>query len=225
PRIVVLISGNGSNLQALIDASQRPPSSLAMTSEAELLTLPADIALVVSNKSKAFGLERAAKAGIPTWVHTLKPYRERHAADPDPTHAPAPRAVYDRDLALGILERVPNPQLIVLAGWMHILSPAFLDTMGATCPVINLHPALPGAYDGIDAIGRAFRDFQAGKTQHTGIMVHRVIPEVDRGDVVLSCPVPILPEDTQETLEARMHEAEHRLIVQGAAAVLAATAP
>ncbi|KAL7747753.1 large subunit of alpha-aminoadipate reductase [Sorochytrium milnesiophthora] len=191
--VVVLISGNGSNLQALIDA-------------AESGTLPARIALVVSNRSNAFGLQRASKHNIPTLVHTLKPYKDRATA----TY----REEYDADLAQAILEHTPDPRLVVLAGFMHILSPRFLQHFPRK--VINLHPALPGQFDGAHAIERAFEAYKAGSISSTGVMVHHVIPEVDRGEVIVQRSVPIEPSDTLQTLEERIHAVEHDLIVEGA---------
>ena len=192
-RIAVLISGNGSNLQALIDASNTN-------------RLLASIHLVVSNASKAYGLERAKNAAIPTLVHTLKPYRD----------AGKSRTDFDIDLAKKILDHFApsTPDLIILAGFMHILSPEFLSYFPGK--VINLHPALPGAFDGIKAIERAFEAFQKGEITETGVMVHKVIPEVDRGDVILSRKVPIFKEDQLQDLEKRIHEVEHGLIVDAA---------
>ncbi|TPX35350.1 hypothetical protein SmJEL517_g02268 [Synchytrium microbalum] len=180
--VVVLISGSGSNLQALIDAS-----------------IP--IALVVSNKKDAFGLTRAANAKIPTLVFTLKPYRDAGKSRPE----------YDADLAAEIKKLVPAPDVVVLAGFMHILSEAFLN---AFATVINLHPALPGQFDGANAIQRAFDAFKLGEIKHSGVMVHRVIPEVDRGAPLLTREVPILDTDTLESFETRMHQVEHELIVE-----------
>ena len=98
-------------------------------------------------------------------------------------------------------------QTIVLAGWMHILSPAFLEAVA--CPVLNLHPAHSGAFPGTHAIERALAAAQAGEIDHTGVMVHHVVPEVDAGPVVATEVVPIAPDDTLDTLAARMHATEH----------------
>ncbi|KAK3821260.1 MAG: formyl transferase [Benniella sp.] len=194
PRIVVLISGTGSNLQALIDAVQNG-------------TLQAEISLVVSNRSNAYGLERAKMAGIPTKVLALKPY----------TSAGKPRTEYDADLAQIIREA--QPVLVVLAGFMHILSSAFLDEFPST-PLINLHPALPKQFDGAKAIERAFEAYKEGKIQHTGVMVHRVIQEVDGGEPLLVQEVEIRKEDDLAALQERIHAVEHVLIVRGAAMIL-----
>jgi len=181
-RIVVLISGGGSNLQALMDARV------------------ADIVLVVSNRADAFGLERANKAGIATCVLPLKPWLA----------AGGTRASYDADVAEHV--SVAQPDLIVLAGWMHVFSPSFLDN--APSKVINLHPALPGKFPGARAIERALAAAIRGEIAETGVMVHEVIPEVDAGPVLGTAAVPILPTDDLAALATRMHAAEHELLVE-----------
>ncbi len=193
PRVAVFVSGSGTNLQALIDA--------AAAGE-----LTAEIVLVVSNRKAAYGLVRAAAAGIPTLYFPLQPY----------TQAGKEREQYDADLATAVAEHAPD--LIVLAGWMHILSPAFLDRFPRR--VINLHPALPGQFAGTHAIERAFAAYQAGEIDRSGCMVHYAIPEVDAGAVIGQTVVPLEPDDTLETFEARMHLAEHALIVAATRAAL-----
>ncbi len=192
-RLVVLISGSGTNLQAILDACAEG-------------RLPAEVVLVVSNRKAAYGLVRAERAGVPTLYFPLKPYRD----------AGLSREQYDADLA----ERVAayKPDLIVLAGWMHILSPAFLDRFPNR--VINLHPALPGMFPGTHAIERAFEAFRRGEITHSGCMVHYAVPEVDAGPVIVQAEVPINDTDTLETFEERMHTTEHRLIVEAIAHVL-----
>lgn len=187
PRLVILISGSGTNLQAIVDAVDRGE-------------LAAVIPLVVSNRQAAYGLVRAQEAGIPSLYFPLKPYRD----------AGKSRQQYDADLAAEI-QRV-EPDLIVLAGWMHILSAAFLNQFSNR--VINLHPALPGHFDGVQAIERAFAAYQRGAIEHSGCMVHLAIPEVDAGPVVAQAIVPIRPDDSLADFAARMHEAEHELIVE-----------
>lgn len=186
-RLVVLISGSGSNLQALIDACAAG-------------ALNASIAAVFSNRADAFGLTRAQQAGIPAITLPLTPYRQ----------AGRPRSDYDADLAR--LVEVFEPDLIVLAGWMLILGPAFLNRFQRR--VINLHPALPGQFPGTHAIERAFQAFQRGEIRQTGVMVHWAIPEVDAGDVIASAPVEMRAGESLAELEARVHAAEHRLIVE-----------
>jgi formyltetrahydrofolate-dependent phosphoribosylglycinamide formyltransferase len=185
-RLAVLISGSGSNLQALIDATVAGQ-------------LPAEIAVVVSNRRDAYGLTRAERAGIPTRYFPFKPYRDAGRA----------REEYDADLADEVAAFAPD--LVVLAGWMHVLGPAFLDRFPGR--VLNLHPALPGQLAGMHSIERAYEAFQRGEIAHTGVMVHLAVPEYDAGPVVGSAEVPILPEDSLEDLEARIHAAEHRLLV------------
>jgi formyltetrahydrofolate-dependent phosphoribosylglycinamide formyltransferase len=185
PRLVVMISGSGTNLQAIIDAI-----------DAEQLS--AKIVLVVSNRENAFGLKRAQQANIPTLYFPFKPYKDQV------------RDVYDAALAEQIATY--QPDLIVLAGWMHILTSTFLHNFEGK--IINLHPALPGAFPGKDAIERAFDAYQQGQITHSGVMIHQVIPEVDAGAVIVQEIVPFLAGDTLETFSARMHETEHRLIVK-----------
>ncbi|KAJ1942555.1 phosphoribosylglycinamide formyltransferase, partial [Linderina macrospora] len=185
-QIVVLISGNGSNLQALIDAEQQNQ-------------LGGHISLVVSNKKSAYGLERAAKASIPTHTRTLKSYKDQGKTRED----------FDRELAEYIAAEY-SPDLVVLAGWMHILSPGFIDKFRGK--IINLHPALPGELEGAHAIDRAFEEFQQGKRQRTGVMVHFVIPEVDKGEPILTQEIPCVEGDTLENLEDRIHAVEHQIL-------------
>jgi formyltetrahydrofolate-dependent phosphoribosylglycinamide formyltransferase len=186
-RLAVFISGNGSNLQAIIDAVQAGE-------------LEAQIEVVVSNRQDTYGLVRAERAGIPTLYFPLKPYR-------DMGHS---REEYDTDLAEQMAAY--EPDLVVLAGWMHVLSPAFLDRF-PHC-VLNLHPALPGQFPGTHAIQRAYEAFQRGEIDHTGVMVHWVVPEVDAGPAIATAEVPIYPTDSLDDLETRIHTTEHRLLVE-----------
>lgn len=187
-RLVVLVSGGGTNLQALIDAIHDA-------------VLNAQIVLVVSNKRDAYALTRAAEAGIPTLTFPLKAY----------TRDGKSREEYDSDLAAQVQQA--QPDLVVLAGWMHILSPAFLSRFPNR--VINLHPALPGMFPGTHAIERAFEGWQRGEIMQSGCMVHYTVPEVDAGEVIAQRIVPFVEEDTLESYEARLHAAEHALIVEG----------
>jgi folate-dependent phosphoribosylglycinamide formyltransferase PurN len=100
----------------------------------------------------------------------------------------------------------------VLAGWMHVLSPAFLDRFPGR--VINLHPALPGTFPGVEAIRRAYEANQRGEIGESGCMVHYAVPEVDAGAVIAQARVPFIAGETLADFEARMHTAEHRLIVE-----------
>jgi formyltetrahydrofolate-dependent phosphoribosylglycinamide formyltransferase len=185
-RLVVLLSGTGTNLQAIFDAIADG-------------SLEAEIVLVVSNRKAAYGLARAENAAIPTFYFPLKAYKDSGKSAEQ----------YDHDLAAHI--DAYHPDLIVLAGWMHILSPAFLNVFPNR--IINLHPALPGACPGINAIERTFAAFQQGTVTGGGCMVHYVIPEVDAGAPIVQEAVPIFEGDTLEDFAARVHEAEHRIIV------------
>lgn len=185
-RLVVLLSGSGSNLQAILDCC------------ADAL-LPAQVVAVISNKADAFGLERARRAGVMA-IH-LSPASFHDRVDA--------RRAYDAalaDLAAGF-----QPDWVVLAGWMRLLSLPFLSRFPGR--VVNLHPALPGAFPGVHAIEAAYAAFQRGETSETGVMVHLVPDEgVDDGPLLASERVPIFPGDSLVDLEARVHAAEHRLL-------------
>jgi phosphoribosylglycinamide formyltransferase len=216
-RITVLISGSGesttwlsllqgSNLQALLDASSTAK-------------LPAQITYVLSSRSNAYGLQRAANHSPPisTSVCALKTFLNKNPG--------ATREHYDAEVAKRVVES--RPDLVVLAGWMHILSDAFLDILnGATkipqfadgssppinfpIPCINLHPALPGAFDGANAIGRAHEAFTKGEVDRTGVMVHRVVREVDRGEPLVVREIKMEKGETLAQLEAKIHEVSGR---------------
>ncbi len=182
-RLVVLISGSGSNLQAVLDACASGQ-------------IPACVAGVISNKANAYGLERARQAGIPIIV---KPKEKSQS-----------RREYDTELA--DLVTSCSPDWIVLAGWMRLLSGAFLNRFPQH--VINLHPALPGAFPGVQAIERAYDAYQRGIIEHTGVMVHLVPDEgIDCGPVLAQQVVPITPHDNLESLSERIHQVEHQLLV------------
>jgi len=192
--LAVFASGTGTNLQAIIDAieSGRLPDTR--------------ISVVVCNKKGAQALERAQRHGIPTIYHPFLPYRQKGLTRED----------YDRDLA----ERLSAypVDLVVLAGWMRIFSMAFLERYPR---VLNIHPALPGTFPGTHAIADAYEAYRRGEITETGVMVHWAPDEaVDSGPVVLSQRVPILPSDTLESLEERIHHVEHELYVRAIAQVL-----
>ncbi|MFH1084277.1 MAG: phosphoribosylglycinamide formyltransferase [Chloroflexota bacterium] len=196
--LAVLASGNGTNLQAIIDAI-------------ECGALPkTQISVVVSNRKEAFALQRAERHGIPTLYHPLLPYRR--------THGDRARQAYDADLAKQLASFPVD--LVVLAGWMHLFGMAFLRHYSGR--IINIHPALPGMFPGTHGIEEAYEAFRRGEIAHTGVMVHYVPDEgVDSGPVILQRVVPIYPEDTLDTLEARMHATEHAVYVDAIAKVLA----
>ena len=171
--IGVLVSGSGTNLQALIDAE-----------------LP--IACVGSNKPGVMGLERAAKAGIETAVFELDDYPDRPA----------------RDTALAGWLQDRGAEWVVLAGYMHVLTPAFLSRFPRR--VINLHPALLPSFPGAHAIDDAL----TYGVRWTGVSVHFVDEGVDTGPVILQEPVEVRDDDDGETLAERIHAVEHRLLPQ-----------
>ncbi len=188
-RIAVLISGFGSNLEAILEAT-------------EAGKLPGvEVALVVSNRAEAYGIKRAIRHGVPLIYFPLAPY----------TRAGRARREYDAQLAA--ILRAFDVEWVVQAGWMHLFSSAFLDQFPSR--VVNLHPALPGQFPGTHAIERAYQAYQRGEITHTGVMVHLVPDEaVDAGPVVAQEVVPIYPSDSLEELESRIHAVEHRLLVQ-----------
>jgi phosphoribosylglycinamide formyltransferase-1 len=179
--IVVLISGNGSNLQAIIDAVNNPSNN------PDQKPLPVDIKLVISSKRNAFGLERAQRAGIPTALLEDTDYETRE----------------DYDRALQMLIDEQHPKLVVLAGFMRILSEGFVNHYQDR--LINIHPSLLPEYRGLKTHQRAI---EAGDKEH-GATVHFVTPELDDGPLVLQAKVPVLADDTVETLKQRVLEKEH----------------
>jgi len=194
-RIVVLASGAGSNLQALIDAVGDG-------------RLDAEIVAVIVNRRSAFALQRAASNNIATAFFGLRPYLDDHD---DPAQA---RRRYDADLAAMVLGY--RPDLVVLAGWMHLFTMGFLEYFPGR--VINLHPALPGEFGGPNAIDDAWNAHLRDGLDRTGVMVHLVPDEgVDNGPVLATEAVPITPDDDRESLESRIHAAEHGLLVRAVA--------
>lgn len=182
-RLVVLISGNGSNLQAILNACDSGE-------------LSAKVLSVISNKAEAYGLVRARNAGVES-CHFPKLENET-------------RKEYDTRLADYVSACLPD--FVILAGWMRILSSAFLSCFPYR--VINLHPALPGMFPGMNAIERAHDAYRRGEIDHTGVMVHLVPDEgVDNGPVLGLQKIHCLPDEPLEEFEARVHEVEHRLLV------------
>lgn len=175
-RLVVLISGRGSNLQAILDGAAR----------GELLV---DIRAVISNCPGAYGLERARQAGVPTVTVDHQAFPERQAFEA------ALRDCIDAE----------HPELVILAGFMRILSPEFVAHYGGR--MLNIHPSLLPKYRGLHTHERALA---AGECEH-GASVHFVIPAVDSGPVIIQARVPVLPGDDPATLAARVLEKEHRI--------------
>jgi formyltetrahydrofolate-dependent phosphoribosylglycinamide formyltransferase len=183
-RLVVLISGNGSNLQAILDACADK-------------TLPASVVAVISNKPDSYGLTRARSAGVDAFYF---PKLENES-----------RQDYDTRLAAYVSTCFPD--YIVLAGWMHLLSSNFLSCFPNR--VINLHPALPGTFPGTHAIERAYEAFQRGEIDRSGVMVHLVPDEgVDNGPTLATQEIFFQLDETLEQFEARVHKAEHQLLVE-----------
>jgi formyltetrahydrofolate-dependent phosphoribosylglycinamide formyltransferase len=187
PRLIVLISGGGSNLQALMEAIATKQ-------------LNAEIVLVVSNRKAAYGLERAKNAGIATLYFPLKPYKDSGRS----------REEYDTDLTRELEQY--NPELLILAGWMHVDSGVMCRRFAGR--MINLHPALPGAFAGAHGIEDTFAAWQRGEVSSGGCMVHEVIPELDAGAPIVVREISLLPDDTLESYKARVHKAEHEIIVE-----------
>ena len=195
--ITVLISGNGTNLQALIDACSNQ-------------SIPhAQIVHVISNRKDAYGLTRANAAGIPISYHNLVKYKKEYQ-DLDVGKV---REIYDNDLAYMVLARTTD--IVVCAGFMHVLAPSFLQPLKAAgVPVINLHPALPGQFNGINAIQRAYEAFQRQQITKTGVMVHYVIAEVDMGEPILVREIELRSEESFQDLESRIHTVERQVIIE-----------
>ncbi|OGA24288.1 MAG: phosphoribosylglycinamide formyltransferase [Betaproteobacteria bacterium RIFCSPLOWO2_02_FULL_67_26] len=173
--LVILISGRGSNMEALLDAR-----------------LPARVAAVVSNNSQARGLGVAQARGIATAVVD-------HRAFPE-------RAAFDAALAQEIDRH--RPDLVVLAGFMRILTAPFIERYRGR--LLNIHPSLLPAFPGLDTHRRAL----AAGVQTHGCTVHFVTPAVDGGPIVVQAAVPVLPGDTEERLAARVLAEEHRIYPQ-----------
>jgi phosphoribosylglycinamide formyltransferase 1 len=176
--IGVLVSGTGTNLQALIDGE-----------------LP--VTAVASNRAGVRALERAERAGIPTAVFALEDFATRE----------------DRDLAMAAWLAGHGVEAVVCAGYMHLLTPAFLERF----PAINVHPSLLPAFPGMDAVGQAL----AAGVPETGVTVHFLDEGIDSGPVILQQPVAIEPGDTAETLYERIRAVEHRLLPEAVRLYLA----
>ncbi len=179
-KVGVLISGRGSNLQALIDACAAPD-------------FPAEIALVLSNKADAYGLERAAFAGVPGTVVDHRDF-------------PGDKRAFEE--AMDARLRGAGVELVCLAGFMRLLSPWFVERWHDR--LINIHPSLLPSFKGLDTHRRAL---DAGVRFH-GCTVHYVRPEMDEGPIIAQAAVPVLPGDDADRLSARVLEAEHRLYPQ-----------
>ncbi|REL35411.1 phosphoribosylglycinamide formyltransferase [Thalassotalea euphylliae] len=175
-RILVLISGSGTNLQAIIDACKSPD-------------YPGQVVGVLSNKADAYGLERAANADIATTTLSHHDFATREAYD---------------DALMAAIDKY-QPDVVVLAGFMRILTPAFVQHYQGR--LVNIHPSLLPKYQGLNTHQRAI---DAGDDEH-GVSVHFVTEELDGGPVILQAKVPVFENDTADELAARVHEQEHRI--------------
>lgn len=175
-KIVVLISGSGSNLQAIIDSCANNE-------------INGEIVAVLSNRPDAYGLTRAESAGIPSVLLDHKSY--------------ASRDLYDSALASKVASF--SPDVIILAGFMRILTAEFVDQFKGK--LLNIHPSLLPKYQGLHTHQRAL---DAGDEEH-GVSVHFVTEELDGGPVILQAKVPIFEGDVAEDLAMRVHEQEHRI--------------
>ncbi|MEQ9547312.1 phosphoribosylglycinamide formyltransferase [uncultured Marinobacter sp.] len=176
PRILVLASGSGTNLQALIDASRERD-------------FPGQIVAVGCNRPQAFALERAAQANIDTFVVNHKDYESRE----------------EFDGALMAEIRRHNPDLVLLAGFMRILTTDFVRALRGT--MLNIHPSLLPKYTGLNTHQRAL---EAGDKVH-GVSIHFVTEELDGGPVIAQAEVTIDPDDTPESLAEKVQAKEHLL--------------
>ncbi|QKJ88189.1 Phosphoribosylglycinamide formyltransferase [Paramixta manurensis] len=175
-RIVVLVSGHGSNLQAILDACQQQ-------------RINGSVAAVLSNKTDAFALERAREAGIVTHALSASQFVDR--------------AAFDRQLMREIDAYAPH--LVVLAGYMRILSPAFVAHYHDR--LLNIHPSLLPKYPGLHTHRQALEN---GDEEH-GTSVHFVTDELDGGPVILQAKVPVFPDDSEEDITARVQHQEHAI--------------
>lgn len=174
--IVVLVSGSGSNLQALIDACKQQK-------------INGTIRAVFSNKAGAFGLERAREAGIPAFALRPEDYDSREAFDD--------RLITEIDAW--------QPDLVVLAGYMRILSPGFVAHYSGR--LLNIHPSLLPKYPGLHTHRQVLEN---GDTEH-GASVHFVTEELDGGPVILQAKIPVFPEDEESDIVARVQHQEHAI--------------
>ncbi|WP_337237511.1 phosphoribosylglycinamide formyltransferase [Proteus faecis] len=174
--IVVLISGNGSNLQAIIDACR-----------ANKIT--GNVVVVLSNKADAYGLERAKLADIPAYFIDPTLYNDR--------------ADYDKAL----IEQIDayQPDIVVLAGFMRILSPDFVTHYQHK--LLNIHPSLLPKYPGL----HTHRQVLANKDSFHGVTVHFVTEELDGGPMIIQARIPVLPDDTEQSLQTRIQAEEYRI--------------
>ncbi|HOY09375.1 MAG TPA: phosphoribosylglycinamide formyltransferase [Candidatus Omnitrophota bacterium] len=175
-RFAVFVSGNGSNLQAIIDACQKGQ-------------IKSQLALVVSSTDKAYALERAEKAGIPSLVFNVRDYTNKQSVD--------------RDIVIHLKQE--KIDFIVLAGYMRFLTPFFVKQYAMK--ILNIHPSLLPAFKG----GSGLKDAFTYGAKVTGVTVHFVNEKIDNGAIIFQHAVPIKDDDTLESLEERIHRVEHKI--------------
>ena len=187
--IVILISGTGSNMAAIVRTAER---------ERWAATLGARVAAVISNKADAGGLQFAQAEGIPSAVVNHRDYPSREAFD------------------AALMQQIDHyqPALVVLAGFMRILTPGFVQHYAGR--LVNIHPSLLPAFPGLHTHQRAI---EAG-CRHAGATVHHVTPQLDHGPILAQAVVPILPGDDPDALAARVLTQEHRIYPQAIAQLL-----
>jgi len=182
-RFAVLISGHGSNLQSIIDACKRG-------------TIKSELALVISDKPKAFGLERAQRARIPTKVFNPKDYTNRQSVD--------------RDMIIHLTKE--KIDFVVLAGYMRLLTPYFIKKYHRK--ILNVHPSLLPSFRGVQGI----KDTFTYGSKVTGVTIHFVDEKMDHGPIIAQDSFKIYERDTLESLERRIHKLEHKIYSQAIAA-------
>jgi phosphoribosylglycinamide formyltransferase 1 len=183
-RVAILISGRGSNMEALLHAARAPD-------------YPAEIVLVLSNNPDAAGLATAAAAGVPARAIDHRPFKGDRAA---------------HEAAINVALNEAGAEIVCLAGWMRLLTPVLVDAWAGR--MLNIHPSLLPEFPGLHTHARAIA---AGATRH-GCTVHVVTQGMDEGPILAQATVPVLPDDTEDTLAARVLEQEHRLYPETLAA-------
>jgi len=187
PRVAILISGRGSNMAALIEAAKTPD-------------YPAEIALVISNRTDAPGLDIARAEGVEALAIPGKPYQDREA--------------HERAIEAALVDRRIN--IVCLAGYMRLLTPYLVNRWSGR--MLNIHPSLLPAYPGLDTHARALA---AGEKTH-GCTVHLVTETMDEGPILAQATVPVLPGDTEDSLAARVLAREHEIYPAALAAFVRA---
>jgi phosphoribosylglycinamide formyltransferase-1 len=184
-KLGILISGRGSNMVALVEATRDG-------------TIPAEVVLVVSNRAGAEGLAKAEALGLPTRTQVSKGRRRE-----------------EHDESVAELMEGAGVDLICLAGYMRLLSPAFVERFRGR--LLNIHPSLLPAFPGLDAAGQALEH----GVKQSGCTVHFIDEELDHGPIIAQAVVDVLDDDDEPSLSARILEQEHRLYAKAVARVLA----